>query len=175
MMALAIALLAQWGESADRKVDRVMDFHRELTSGPTGEARTRLGWLYREERKKGQLPTYTRRRLRNKSYTIASPQGDSPRTDADRLLRFFERANAARVRGSLDEPTAALLLGMHATWWNKAIGDDETDPTRLPLRSLADWSAEYVSNHPHYPGFENWIVRTRQDFGAVEVDDAEVP
>lgn len=175
-MALVIALLAQWGDSADRKVDRVLDLHRELTSGPTGEARTSLGWFYRHARTAGGLPTYTRAELKARSYEARRQDRVTPRMDADRILRFFERAEAARSRGSLDEPTAALLLGRHATWWDSAIRDDgETDPTRAPLRSMAAWAAQYVSEHPNHRGFKDWNVRTEQDFGDRPGGDDECP
>lgn len=165
VMALAIAIFAQSGEISDRKVDRVLGLHQELTSGPTGDARTRLGWFYRARRSDGLLPTLTRADLHSATYQDGQQSARTPRLDSDRVLRFFERVNAARLRGSLDDYTAALLLGRHATWWNRAIAAETPDPTRSPLASMADWATAYAVSHADDEGFQDWNARTDLDFG----------
>ena len=165
-MALVIAVIAQAGDIGNRKVDRVLELHREMTSGQTGDARTRLGWFYRHSRSNGTLPRLTRAQLKSETYKESDMDcaAPTPRLDSDRLLRFFERVNAARDQGSLDDYSAALLLGRQATWWDRAIRRDDDDPTRRPLAVFADWSSDFVRGKANDPRFAGWATRTELDF-----------
>lgn len=184
--AVVIAVTSLWAGMHNRKVDRVLELHRELTTGQLGDARTRLGWLYRRNRMPDKhLPRLPRFELPRGAYIdvtlpVESPgqvvgakseappvinDEPSPRKDADRILRYFERVCAAQVRGSLDNRTAALLLGWHAAWWDRAVITDADDQTALPLRRFADWARRYASRQSADEEFAYWSARTDRDFG----------
>lgn len=166
--AIAIAASALLRDSHDRRVDRVLDFHRELTSGEVLQARDRLGAHLRKHGVDGRVRPTSRDELRDdlKLSRYSTDHSNKPRSDVNVILRFFERVNAARIAATVDYPLLAELIGRHAAWWNLAIkdpGDDEVP--RAPLRELATWADEFVlANQDRYSYLRNWGSNRQREF-----------
>jgi hypothetical protein len=150
-------------DQRDRRVDRVLAFHEELTgSGPTGVARSRLARFLREQGGPGSVVLQVGREQlvedpRVQTYSRGTAAGAStPHTDLTLILRLFERIRISQVAESLDDHLLASLIGRHAGWWDLAIADDDKDTLRIPLERLAEWCDAYRDENPNQPGFENW-------------------
>ena len=180
--ALAVAALTWLRDSHDRRVDRVYALHQELTTGEVGEARPRLGHFLRSEGIKTLVsvddswlnaPTDPVRRVSSGQlrrelahYPVGTAEQDTwPRRDLTMVLRFFERANAARQGNAVDEVTFCALIGRHAVWWDIAIAYTDTT-ARRPLRELADWANSFEEHRRSWklPGLENWGTSREKDF-----------
>lgn len=168
VLALVVAVATLRSDSRDRRLDRVLGFHRELTSGQVGEARSRLGELLKSNnangavlkpvqlvdlRKGGPVDHYADQQLPS-----------TPQHDLNLLLRFFERVWIAHERGSLDDLMLVAMVGRHATWWDMALSRKER--TGGPLALLADWSNEYALHHANEPSLAAWGQTRSRDFGA---------
>jgi hypothetical protein len=145
IFALFLAGVSLQRDSHDRRVDRVMDLHRELVSGELSGPRFRLSRHLRELGSNGLVRSVSIWQLGtegNLKYT--DPEGGvTASRDLSLLLRYFERVNAAREAGTLDEDLLVRLLGRHAGWWSEAILDAPDGPPVGPalseLRNLAIW------------------------------------
>src|SRR4051812_39242888 len=49
---------------------------------------------------------------------------ESPNEDRAVLLRYFERADAARLAGIVNPALFHTLIGPHALWWDAALWND---------------------------------------------------
>jgi hypothetical protein len=159
---LLFAAETLYSDQRDRRVDRVLAFHEELTAGPTGEARARLARFLREQGEPdGAVLQVSRQQLiddpKVQKYSANSDAGAStPHVDLTLILRLFERVRIAHAAESLDEHLLASLIGRHAGWWDLAIAEDDQDTLRIPLKKLGAWSNTYRDAHKDQPGFENW-------------------
>ena len=157
VVALLIAALALTGDQNDRRVDRVLQLHEDLVSGDVGAARSRLAYHLRtlgpehEGRRYVLQPTQDQlvhdRKLHRYSDHEATTDS-TPREDRVMLLRFFERADAARREKTVHLPLLHELIGSHALWWDAALWlEDHERSHRRALRDLAQWVSDYASIH----------------------------
>lgn len=166
--AVAIAAISLSRDSRDKRVDRVLDLHREFNFGELKEAKRRLATHLREHGVDGKVRRTTHDELLNdpvmsKYSSIADIR---PRSDSTEILRFFERANAARIARIVDEPLFVELICRHAAWWNLAIVDSDDRVPRAPLRELADWANSFaLSNQNRYSFLRNWGENRTREFG----------
>jgi hypothetical protein len=174
--AIAIAAIALTNDGHDKRVDRVLDFHKELNSGEVLNATVRLATHLREHGQEGKVRPVTRDELIGDSVLsrYSKEQESTPREDAGIILRFFERANAARVAQTVDPPLMAELVGRNAAWWNRAITGPGYGISRAPLRDLANWADKFASeNCDKYPYLQQWGEHRYKEFGAVEASSGK--
>lgn len=165
--ALAVGVATLMRDSRDRRVDRVLALHHELMTGDVWQARYRLVGHLRVLGRETASRSVSREELINDPDVSRYKPGSSgaPITDADLLMRFFERANAARRARSLHLPLFAELIGRHALWWNAALSGSPAWLTREPLTELAAWTSQYVeTNRTRNPEVEKWIDAVTRDF-----------
>lgn len=189
VMVLVIGLWTLRRDSRDRRVDRVYALHKELTVGEVGASRARLGSYlrkgnptHRENDAADLVARVTLSDLRDCVYARQPPEADKnveepfaqPRRDATMVLRFFERAWAARTGDSLDDAMFCALIGRHATWWDDAISSLKVTTGRRPLLTLAAWANDYQAKHPKSPGLENWRNTREEDFPSLYTDGKRV-
>lgn len=168
LFAIIIAVTALQNDSRDRRVDRTMELHRELTTDRLGEARRRLGAHLRmhgssEHPVKSVLMSALRD---DESLSVYQPpiSGGDPFDDLNQIIRFFERCWMALIRGSVDQPIFAELIGQQAAWWDLALIQDHTN-ARQYLSELSIWAAGYAaSNAGKYPNLADWGRTRRYDF-----------
>jgi len=166
VIALGLGVWTLKTDSRDRRVDRVLALHQELTTGEVGEARSRLA----HHLGAGSEPRVIRRASRNQLKSDPALQnykplveGQSPDHDLTLLLRFFERVHVAQLRGSLDDLMLTALIGRHVDWWDSAI-DREERAARLPMAQLSDWTNSYAERHSTNRALENWGRTRSHDF-----------
>lgn len=149
------------GELRDRRVDRALDLHREFVSGEVGEARGRLVQTTRST----DPPTAIDRMSMSRGALQAATatNGTATYEDVVALLRYFERLEAARRAGSLDDLVAASLIGPHARWWDRAIVHD-SGKARLPLHSFAEWATSIARSNSDDARFRDWGSTTARDW-----------
>lgn len=169
MPAITVAALSLLADSHDRRVDRVLEFHQQLTSGEMQEVRLRLVGHLRSHGANGKVRRATRDELRTDP-VLSKYTGDAsnirPIDDVNLILRFFERVNSARIAGSVNLPLLVELLGRHAGWLDLAIGQEDKVP-RAPLHDLATWANEFAAtNQNKYPYLSNWGSNRAEDFTA---------
>jgi hypothetical protein len=150
----------------DRKVDRVLALHQDLTAGEVGAARARFSELmYRVGETafgpgkcwrpdwESLLPYDPRaaeevrvqRFLGFYPQDMVTAQGYRPVQDIRETFACFERINEARKRAaSLDEHLLVSLLGYPVIWWNLLCGrlDSKAAAQRYSLSELASWMEE---------------------------------
>ena len=166
--AIAIAAIALTTDGHDKRVDRVLDFHKELNSGEILNAAVRLDTHLREHGENGKVRPLTRDELLSDPVLsrYSKERESTPREDARIILRFFERANAARVAQTVDPPLMAELVGRNAGWWNLAITGPFYGVSRAPLRDLANWADQFASeNRDRYPYLQQWGQHRNEEFG----------
>lgn len=165
--AITAAALSLLADSHDRRVDRVLEFHQQLTSGELQAARLRLVGHLRRHGSSGKARQATRDELRADpvlSRYTSDANKIRPIDDINLMLRFFERVNAARIAGSVNLPLLVELVGRHAGWLDQAIGQEDQVP-RAPLHDLATWANEFaVANQGKYPYLSNWGSNRAEDF-----------
>jgi hypothetical protein len=173
--ALGTAGAAAWGvlyakrqvdtAAHDRQVDRVLTFHRDLTSDEVGAARNRFSQLMFRVGEEAFGPGYCWRptwvsllpidpNMRSPGRTLAiypsdiagyGDGGHLPLNDLRAVLWCFERIEEARHRdASLDDDLLASLLGYHAVWWNLLCQrlEPQGGGHLRSLISLAAWMEE---------------------------------
>ena len=117
-VAAGIAIATIRSNRHDRRTDRVLEIHRELTEGPTNEARVRLAEHLRRTASEGNILLQTTPdQLKDPELEVsayAQPSTSSPRHDLSLLVRLFERAEAAREARTVDERLFTKLIGGHA-------------------------------------------------------------
>jgi hypothetical protein len=167
--AVVIAALALANDSRGKRVDRVLDFHREFTSEELQSATARLIAHLREHGSNGRARPTSRDELRHDPVLsrYANDIGSDPRSDVSLILRFFERINAARTARIADPSLLVELIGRHAVWWDKVITNTDDDVARNSLRQLSTWTESYASvNQERFPHLRNWRKGVERKFGA---------
>lgn len=175
--AVAIAALALNRDSRDKRVDRVLDLHREYNSGELKDAKKRLGTHLREHGVNGHVRPTTHEELRDDPTLsrYSSISDHDPRSDATEILYFFERVNAARTARTVDELLLVELICRSAAWWSLAIKDSIDQVPRAPLRELADWGNAFaLANQGRYTSLRSWGQNRRREFGEHVIDPADI-
>jgi hypothetical protein len=168
VLALSLAVKTLRNDSRDRRVDRTLALHKELTSGRLDAARRRLV-DHLKEHGTGEFPVWqvTRDELRNDPALSRYSEPNetfSPEQDAGLLKRYFERCCLAQIRGIVDPPVFLELIGRHARWFDYALMPDKTNTRRL-LGELAVWADVYVAqNQATYSFLQNWGETRLRDF-----------
>ncbi|MDQ2587853.1 hypothetical protein [Saccharothrix yanglingensis] len=165
-------------DTHSRKVDRALGLHAELTAGDVQAARVRLLVRLQGTRAEGGVRPVTLDRLRTDDgfAAYAAPERGRPLRDANVVLRYFERVNAARVAGVVDLPLLHELIGVHVLWWDRAIARDEGEPLRGGLAELAAWVDRHSrtkARDAHY--LTSWARYLGRDFGEPTGDPAALP
>jgi hypothetical protein len=168
--AITIAALALTGDNRGKRVDRVLDFHKEFNSGEIQKATVRLTAHLRDHGVNGRARPMSRDELRHdpalSKYNKSSEY--NPRSDILLILRFFERVNAARMARVVDSALLVELIGRHAAWWNMAIQYTDDEPPRVSLRSLTEWADDFASaNQGKYSYLRNWGKNLDREFGSL--------
>ena len=143
--AIAIAALALTRDSRDKRVDRVLDLHKELHSSDMEGATVRLAVHLRENGIDGKARPTSREELRDDP-VLSKYSSDSqfrPRDDVNLILRYFERADVARVSNTVEGQLLVELIGRSATWWNLAITGTMDEMPRSHLSELANWADNF--------------------------------
>jgi hypothetical protein len=159
-LAAAIALVELRSGLKAVRVQRVIDLHRDLTTGEVGAARDRfttLMWKH-GERHAGRNVCHAPRweeiltnvlpgGAESRGVLGAYPPGDAIATAADAepmrdlysVLWCFERIEAGRAGRALDRAMLNSMLASHAVWWDEFTRHLAPDNTRhvVSLRSLA--------------------------------------
>lgn len=172
LATLGIATVTFRGDSRDRRVDRVLALHNELTSGEVGAVRRRLAAHFRQHgprdgSKQWVLQTTTEQLKKRSDLSRYRDDGlkQTPSEDAAVLLRFFQRAQLAQATGSLDDYMCASLIGAHAGWWNLAIQHSgKSEPMKTALNELATWANNFAKSHSKESQFKNWGETRKEDF-----------
>lgn len=166
VLALFVAVQTLRWDSSNKRIDRVHELHRELTTGEVGAARARLGAFLRAngtERDPVRITSLGEMREGTYSTYTNEEASAKPRRDATLILRFFERARIAQAGNAVDDALFAALIGRHAAWWDCAIAGAEAT-SRRPLGALADWANEYAERHPEVSGLDDWGTSRQKDF-----------
>jgi hypothetical protein len=152
----------------DKQVDRVLLLHSELVNGETQAARIRLVEHLRRWGEGQRARIVTRSELLN-TPGLSVYQDDSssnPMQDANTVLRFFERANAAVKWSSVYEPLFHQLIIRHARWWEVALRESsEPWAGREALSELTAWGLAYETRHPELAYLASWQANRDRDFG----------
>lgn len=178
LATLGIAVATLRDDSRDRRVDRVLALHQELTSGETGAARVRLVQHLKEHGKNSRVLQVTTAQLRDRASKLSrykdSSVNETPGDDVGLLLRFFERAWLAQATGSLEDSMSASLIGAHAGWWDRAIRPSSSH-SRAALAALSAWANTFAEDHASESQFINWGKTRQRDFPRVDQEpvDAE--
>jgi hypothetical protein len=159
-IAVAIALGQLWTGLKATKVQRVIELHRDLTTGEVGNARDRfttLMWKHGERLagrnvchaprwkeiltdvlgasgSRGELGVYPR------EDHIATAKDAEPMRDLYSVLWCFERIEAGRAGRALDQGMLKQLVASHAVWWDELTRHLTSENTRH-LESLRRLSA----------------------------------
>jgi hypothetical protein len=172
VLALTIAVMTLLSDSRDRRIDRVLQLHEMMTTRDAEAMRDRL-YKHLLSRDQAEPP------VRAVSLDELKPGGTldhyandpdhSPYQDVRQLLRLFERANATRAGGAIEEPLFHELIARHATWWAVAVGSKpRAAPYVLnPLLDLARWADDYqlTKNDPAKYYMRTWGESRMQSFG----------
>lgn len=168
LVALLLAGMALSSDRHDKQVDRVLLLHSELVNGETQAARIRLVEHLRRWGEGQRARIVTRSELLN-TPGLSVYQDDSssnPMQDANTVLRFFERANAAVKWSSVYEPLFHQLIIRHARWWEVALRESsEPWAGREALSELTAWGLAYETRHPELAYLASWQANRDRDFG----------
>ena len=170
LFALILAGMALNSDRHDKRVDRVLLLHSELVNGDTQAARIRLIDHLRRWGEGQQVRMVTRDELLNTPGLSSYQDGCrfNPTQDANNVLRFFERANAAVKWSSVYEPLFHRLIIRHARWWDAALQESpETWAGRDALSELTAWGLAYEARHPDLAYLASWQANRDRDFGRV--------
>jgi hypothetical protein len=168
LVALILAGLALSSDRHDKQVDRVLLLHSELVGGETQAARIRLIDHLRRWGGDQHIRSVTRSELQSTPGLSAYQDGSTstPLQDANNVLRFFERANAAVKWSSVYEPLFHQLIIRHARWWEVALQEDSaTWAGREALSELTAWGRAYEARWPGLAYLATWQANRERDFG----------
>jgi hypothetical protein len=168
VIALLVASETLAADRRDRKTDRTLALHAELVSGPLNDRRVRLVDHLRTHGQGNQVASASRNQLKSDAGPLGkySDSQGSPLHDANALLRFFERANAAHAANIVDASLFHQLIAGQALWWHLALSEGEQLPIRLPLGQLAAWTDQYTTLHPKDTAYTTaWERSFARDFG----------
>ena len=171
--AIVIAAIALTNDSRDKRVDRVLDFHKELNSGYVQDAMARLSGHLRGHSDDGKIRPTSGQELRDDPVLskYRSCRDPSPWDDAGTISLFFQRANAARVAHTVYLPLMAELIGRSAAWWSLAIRDPGYGISLSPMRELGAWTDKFAADSSHRdPRVREWGQSRYTEFGPSAVD-----
>jgi hypothetical protein len=167
VIALGLGAATLMRDSHDKRLDRVLALHQELMTGDLWRARHRLVAHLGRLGRAGRTRIVTREELRSDpelSHYLDVPDA-RPLDDADLLMRFFERANAARTGTAVEQRLFADLIGRHSLWWDLAFARDDQWLTRQGLTDLATWCTSYVRDTAsRRPDLLQWLTALDKDF-----------
>jgi hypothetical protein len=175
LIAIIIAVTTLRSDSRDRKVDRTLALHEELSTGSVGSARRRLGLHIREigglqNPITGVLITDFRDANGISTYSPPFNNESDPYTDAELIVRFFERCRMVLYSESIDELIFVKLIGRQAAWWDNAFSPDGTNARRA-LAEVSEWATAFAESHKErFPYFANWGNTRKYDFPEESVD-----
>jgi len=176
--SITIAGLALTRDSRDKRVDRVLELHRELHSPDLASAKARLTVHLMLHGTDGKIRPASREELA-KDPALSRYEADdafSPRRDVDLILRFFERADVARIANSVESSLLVELIGRSAAWWNLVIGGNVDEVPRSHLQELAEWANNFAFRHKdRYSYLQNWGRNRDGEFGRRSPGPGEVP
>jgi len=167
-VALILAGMALRSDRHDKQVDRVLLLHAELVGGETQAARIRLVDHLRRWGEGQRTRSVTRSELQSTPGLSAYQDGSSstPMRDANTVIRFFERANAAVKWSSVYEPLFHQLIIRHARWWEVALQEDSAPwAGREALSELTAWGRAYETHWPGLAYLAAWQANRERDFG----------
>jgi hypothetical protein len=169
LVALVLAMITLDADRHDKKVDRVLALHQELVTGEIEGCRIRLIDHLRKRGGGRSILAVTRGDL-VKDPRLSSYDGTSAYTpfhDANTILRFFERANAAVKARTVNEPLFHELIIRHALWWDMALRSSSTPWVgRFALDELTSWAAIYEKVHGvKLEYLSSWRDNRDRDFG----------
>jgi hypothetical protein len=169
LVALVLAMITLDADRHDKRVDRVLALHQELVSGEIEGCRVRLIDHLRKRGGGHRIVAVTRDDLQ-RDPRISSYDGTTEYTpfhDANTILRFFERANAAVKAGTVNEPLFHELIIRQALWWDAALR-----PSSMPwvgksaLDELRSWAETYEKAHATELNYlTSWRNNRMHDFG----------
>ncbi len=169
LIALILAMLTLGADRHDKQVDRVLALHSELVTGEVQSSRIRLidhlrrrgGGIYVHEATRDDL----QKDPRLSAYDVKSEY--TPLHDANTVLRFFERANAAIKARTVYEPLFHELILRYALWWDLALLPSSTPwAGRAALTELAAWGKLYEEAHGERLEYlTSWRANRAHDFG----------
>ena len=167
LVALALGVSTLRADSKDRRVDRVIAYHSQMTGGELQLARQRLIEYLLDHASGGVLPVLSWTDLRSQSKLIAyADSTESPVRDAQRLLEYFEGVWGAHNSGATEDNLLFLLLGGYVTWWDRALSEADADLSRS-LHEFAAWISAMASGVPESSRVVDWQESITRDFGAL--------
>lgn len=152
-VALLLALLTYRSDSRDRRVDRVLSLHQEFFDPDFQVQRRALV----DKVRSGPQPH---------AELAGSGLSEQEYLARIKVLRYFERVQAARVSDSLEDRLAASLLGSHAAYWDLALELDDK-ASRRPLHDFASWANDFAENSVGDALFTGWGATRSREFGKV--------
>jgi hypothetical protein len=169
LIALILAVVTIDTDRHDKQVDRVLALHHELVTGEIEGCRVRLIDHLRKRGGGRHVLPVTRADLQ-RDPRLSSYDGSSAYTpfhDANTVLRFFERANAAVKAGTVNRPLFHELIIRHALWWGDALRSSSTPWVGISaLDELAAWARSYQDVHGARLGYlSSWHENREHDFG----------
>lgn len=148
VLALGVAYGTLSSEVRERRLDRLQGLNSLLMEGEIGAARYRFVRHLREHRDpQGHIPRISRDDLMGgmplAAYVNYADQ--HPRKDANQVIRHFERVDALRRLGSLDDELLFEFFGAQVVWWDNALHWENGRPGSWGIHRLADWARSYVA------------------------------
>jgi hypothetical protein len=167
LIALALGVSTLQADSRDRRVDRVIAYHSQISGGDLRLARKHLIEHFMGRSPAGVMPVLSWADLRSQSKTIGyADSAESPLRDAQRLLEYFEGVWDAHNSGATEDRLLFLLLGGYVTWWDRALS--EADPyLSRSLHEFAGWVSDVASGTPERTRVADWQEGITRDFGAL--------
>jgi hypothetical protein len=172
--AFTIGLQTLMSDRRDRQVDRVLKLNEDLTAGPLDAARRRLVNHLRSHGQAGRALEVSLEDLDGDVQLISYPDTNikgKPAEDARTILRFFERANAARLGHTVEISLFHELIGRHAVWLALALGKDPDQSQVAGLLELAEWANAYYDRYSaksQRSYLRNWGRSRMRDFGRIQ-------
>jgi hypothetical protein len=166
--SLVVAAAAILNGNAGHRLDRTVLLHEQFVSGELQAARLRLGDHLREVSNDGWVyqPTQSELRSGGKLGSYAHNSSHSPREDASRIVRYFERAYETLRANSVYEPFFLRTIGREACWWARAFERDSTSSSaQQALQNLAKWADAYEARL-RSESIPDWGQQREKDFPA---------
>jgi hypothetical protein len=166
LVALALGVSTLQADSRDRRVDRVIAYHEQISGGELQLARQRLIEYLLSRVSKDGLPVLSWAELRSQSQLSAYiDPGESPVRDAQRLLEYFEGVWAARQAGATDDRLLFQLLGGCVSWWARAFSQADAELSRS-IQEFAAWIQSEATKVPEDARVADWRASLVRDFGS---------
>jgi hypothetical protein len=167
LVALALGVSTLQADSNDRRVDRVIAYHSQISGGELQLARQRLIEYLLDHASGGVMPVLSWTDLRSHSKLIAyADPTESPVRDAQRLLEYFEGVWGAHNSGATEDHLLFMLLGGYVTWWDRALSEADADLSRS-LHEFAGWISDVASCTLESSRMIDWQESITRDFGAL--------